>query len=113
MRPTHSPKPKREHYWRTRKDPFESEWPKLLVWLEAEPDATAKELFARLREEHQDKFTDGQLRTLQRRVKEWRCLTARRLVFADNQDLSGVPAPAAAPAADTSTQQLLKIEVSE
>lgn len=100
VRPTHSPKPKLEHYWRTRRDPFESEWPKLLVWLEAEPDATAKELFARLRETHPGKFATGQLRTLQRRVKEWRRLAARRLVFADDQDLSGDPAADTAPTPD-------------
>jgi len=43
---------------------------------------TAKELFDRLREEPSSTFSDGQLRTLQRRVKEWRRLAARRLLFA-------------------------------
>jgi len=54
-----------------------------VTWLELEPDRTAKELFKRLRDEHPGSFADGQLRTLQRRVKEWRRLAARRLVFAE------------------------------
>jgi hypothetical protein len=85
VRPTHRPtgasKPPR--HWRTRKDPFESVWPRVLVWLEAEPDRTAKELFDRVRTEYPADFIEGQLRTLQRRVKEWRRLAARRLVFAE------------------------------
>jgi hypothetical protein len=85
IRPTHRPagaaKPPR--HWRTRKDPFEAVWPRVLVWLEAEPDRTAKELFERVRGEEPTTFSAGQLRTLQRRVKEWRRLAARRLVFAE------------------------------
>ena len=84
-RPTHQPKPKVKRYWRTREDPFAEVWPKVLVWLESEPDQTAKELFARLRMQHPGAFRDGQLRTLQRRVKDWRMTAARRLVFAGNK----------------------------
>lgn len=80
-RPTHQPKPRVKRYWRTRIDPFAEVWPKVLVWLESEPDRTAKELFARLRMQHPDTFQAGQLRTLQRRVKDWRAAVARRLVF--------------------------------
>lgn len=43
----------------------------------------AKELFDRLRNERPADFRKGQLRTLQRRVKEWRRLAARRLVLAE------------------------------
>ncbi len=46
-----------------------------------EPDRTAKELFQRLQVEHPGRFPDGQLRTLQRRVKEWRRAEAHRLIF--------------------------------
>lgn len=46
------------------------------VWLETEPDRTAKELLLRLRAEGLGEFPDEQLRTLQRRLKEWR--SARR-----------------------------------
>ena len=59
---------------------FESVMPQILEWLEAEPDHNAKELFIRLQEKHPDQFEDGQLRTLQRRVKAWRNEKARNLL---------------------------------
>ena len=83
VRPTHRTGPKRARHWRTRTDPFEDTWPRVVIWLETEPDRTAKELFARLRGERPDDFHVGQLRTFQRRVQEWRRLAARRLVFAE------------------------------
>jgi hypothetical protein len=83
VRPTHRKGPKPPRHWRTRRDPFEATWPRVVTWLESEPDRTAKELFARLRGECSDDFVVGQLRTLQRRVREWRRLAARRLVFAE------------------------------
>jgi acyl transferase domain-containing protein len=82
VRPTHcrySAKPRR---WRTRKDPFEAVWLTVLAWLERDPDATAKELFDRLQEKHPGVFSHGQLRTLQRRVKQWRQIMAKKLVYA-------------------------------
>lgn len=82
VRPTHRTGPKPPRHWRTRKDPFETVWPRVVLWLEAEPDRTAKGLFARLRGEQPMHFSAGQLRTLQRRVKEWRRLAARRLLLA-------------------------------
>jgi hypothetical protein len=98
VRPTHRKGPKPPRHWRTRKDPFEATWPRVVTWLESEPDRTAKELFARLREERPGAFTAGQVRTLQRRVKEWRTLAARRLVFAEPlADVGHDAAPAAAP----------------
>ena len=42
VRPTHRAKPTAARYWRTRQDPFEEVWPKVLVWLDSEPDHTAK-----------------------------------------------------------------------
>jgi hypothetical protein len=45
-----------------------------------------KELFARLQAAHPGVFPDGQLRTFQRRVKEWRQAAARRLVFASSAE---------------------------
>ena len=44
----------------------------LLSWLDERPDVAAKDLFLRLQQELPDTFPDGQLRTLQRRVKQWR-----------------------------------------
>lgn len=84
VRPTHRVDARPERYWRTRPDPFEAVWPRVVLWLESEPDRTAKELPHRLRAEGED-FIDGQPRTLQRRVKQWRLQAARRLVFASSK----------------------------
>ena len=97
VRPTHRKEPKPRRDWRTRVDPFESAWPRVVTWLEAEPDRTAKELLVRLQVEGPDAFADGQLRTLQRRVKDWRTAAARRLVlftadFADRTTANHVEA---------------------
>ena len=83
VRPTHRPRKRPPRHWRTRRDPFETTWPRVVQWLEAEPHRTPKELFERLRREHPGMFLPGQIRTLQRRVKDWRRLAARRLLFAD------------------------------
>ncbi len=80
-RPTHANRKGKKHYWRTRKDPFEQVWPDVLQWLQREPDKTAKELFQRLQKEYPGRFSDGQLRTLQRRIKDWRHVMARKLVY--------------------------------
>jgi len=81
VRPTHRQSPARTRDYRTRKDPFEGVWSELLSWLEREPDATGKSLFARLQEHYPGKFTDGQLRTIQRRVRQWRHIMAKQLIF--------------------------------
>jgi hypothetical protein len=62
-------------------DPFESAWPQVLQWLNEQPDANAKELLLRLQESMTGTFPPGQLRTLQRRVKQWRSEIARQLVL--------------------------------
>jgi len=81
VRPTHRKPAQPTRTWRTRQDPFAEVWPQVLSWLEAEPDVTAKALFIRLLELHPDDFKPGQLRTLQRRVREWRQRMARALIF--------------------------------
>ena len=83
VRPTHRDIPKPLRSWRTRVDYFEAVWPVIRLWLEAEPDRTAKELFQRIQANQPNTFPDGQLRTLQRRVQEWRATETRRLLLAD------------------------------
>jgi hypothetical protein len=58
--------------WRTRKDPFEDISEELRQMLIAEPQRTAKSLLLELQGRYPGRFPNGQLRTLQRRVKEWR-----------------------------------------
>jgi hypothetical protein len=79
VRPTHRKPGTGSRAWRTRVDPFEKTWVLVEKWLDQQPDANAKELFLRL--QHTDPtIPDNQLRTLQRRVREWRTAVARRLV---------------------------------
>ena len=68
VRPRPRPTTKKRRYWRTRIDPFETTWPRVVTWLETEPERTAQELFDRLRRERPGAFPPGQVRTLQRRV---------------------------------------------
>jgi len=63
---------KKEHNWRTRPDPFEQEWEQIKEKLEVNPGLEAKTIFEALQREKPGKFEDGQLRTLQRRIKVWR-----------------------------------------
>jgi len=80
VRPTHRTETPSPRDWRTRKDPFESVWPEVLLWLQKDPEATAKSLMDRLDQQFPGPFTDGQLRTLQRRIRDWRRVMARTLV---------------------------------
>ena len=86
-RPTHRKPATKPRSWRTRKDPFETVWSDILLWLQKDPDATAKSLFQRLNREYPERFLDGQIRTLQRRIREWRHVMARKLVY---QCLNGI-----------------------
>jgi hypothetical protein len=80
-RPTHRQGAARPRTWRTRKDPFEGVWPENLLWLQQEPEATATSWFERLDRAYPGRFPEGQLRTLQRRIREWRQVMARQLVY--------------------------------
>lgn len=64
----------RERDWRTREDPFDAVWEEIRVKLQVNPGLQAKTLFKDLQRRHVGKYQDGQLRTLQRRVKKWRAL---------------------------------------
>jgi hypothetical protein len=81
VRPTHRKRNSGPRTYRTRLDPFDAVWPQVQQWLNEQPDINAKELFLRLQESMPGAFASGQLRTLQRRVKEWRSEVARQLVF--------------------------------
>jgi hypothetical protein len=65
-------KPRVPRTYRTRPDPFAAVWEEICKQLEMAPQQTAKALFAELQERHPGQYPDGQLRTLQRRVKTWR-----------------------------------------
>ena len=63
---------KEDRTWRTRKDPFADVWSDLEPQLETNPGLEAKTLFEALQRQYPGKFPDTQLRTLQRRIKQWR-----------------------------------------
>jgi hypothetical protein len=65
---------KGDHIWRTRKDPFDDIWDGMKLMLEINPGLEAKTLFDDLQRRQPGRFADGQLRTLQRRVKYWRAV---------------------------------------
>jgi len=81
VRPTHRKRNTGTRTYRTRVDPFEAVWPQVQEWLNEQPDANAKQLFLRLQDSMAGSFAPGQLRTLQRRVKQWRSEIARQLVL--------------------------------
>lgn len=63
---------KPDRYWRTREDPFEGVWEEVTAMLEKHPGLEAKTIFGYLQRKYPDEFHDGQLRTLQRKIKHWR-----------------------------------------
>jgi transposase len=65
---------KNGHTWKTREDPFEDVWCNVRSYLESNPGLDGTTLFFYLQREYPCKFSDGQLRTLQRKIKRWRAL---------------------------------------
>lgn len=63
---------KQPRTWRTREDPFEEDWPAIAASLAEAPELEAKTLFELLLEGQPEKYEPGQVRTLQRRVRQWR-----------------------------------------
>jgi hypothetical protein len=75
---------KQKHEWRTRPDPFAEVWEGVRERLEVEPGLQAKTLFEHIQRTQPGQFGDGQLRTLQRRIKQWRATEgpAKEVFFA-------------------------------
>jgi transposase len=72
--PSQSKKPR---HWRTRRDPFEEVWEDEIVprlQNDKEEILEAATLFDFLQRKFVGSFQDGQLRTLQRRIRDWRAL---------------------------------------
>ena len=58
--------------YRTRPDPFVMVWPEIEAMLEQAPGLEAVTIFEVLQGRAELSFSDGQLRTLQRRIRRWR-----------------------------------------
>lgn len=63
---------KTSRHWRTHKDEFSDVWPEIQEQLRTNPGLEAKTIFAALQRQQPERFADGQLRTLQRKIKHWR-----------------------------------------
>lgn len=65
---------KTPHTWRTRKDPFDEVWEEAVEYLNRDFSLQAKTVFDFFQRRYPGRFSDGQLRTLQRRFKRWKAL---------------------------------------
>jgi transposase len=76
-------RPREPRKYRTRKDPFEAVWPEIEKLLEEAPGLEALSVFEALKSRGDVSFGDGQLRTLQRRMKRWRarCGPEKEVMF--------------------------------
>ena len=61
----------------------------MLLWLQKDPDT--KDLLTKLCETYPGRFEDAQLRTLQRRVKDWRGVMAKGLIYAASDEPASEP----------------------
>ena len=69
--------PKVVHNWRTRIDPLEAVWDELETLLAEEPDLQPSTLLYYLQDKYPGKYSNNILRTLQRRVKDWKVLKGK------------------------------------
>jgi len=63
---------KQPRQYQTRPNPFAEDWPWVVAELERDPALQAKTLFALLTDKHPGRFSENQLRTLQRHIATWR-----------------------------------------
>ena len=76
--------------WKTRVDPFAEVWSEVEALLEQGPGWEAKTLFEELQRRHPGRFAEGQLRTLQRRIKQWQAMRGPdKEVFFTQQHVPG------------------------
>lgn len=73
---------KPERTWRTREDPFAEDWEEAEEIFTEAPTLQAKTVFDYLCEKKPDAYQEGQLRTFQRHVRDWRAMSGPpKMVF--------------------------------
>lgn len=74
--------------WRTRNDPFADVWEEVREKLEVSPELQANTVFDWLQQRYPGRFADGQLRTLQRRIRQWRAAAGppKEVIFAQTHE---------------------------
>ncbi len=75
------------HTWKTRADVFEDDWSELEKKLEVAPGLQAKTLMEHLLRKHPGKYRQGHLRTLQRRVRDWKAQHGKSQAIIFRQDI--------------------------
>lgn len=97
------------HTWRTRVDPLEGtmEYARILFGLE--PDITSPKLLQKLHEKYPDKITGKELRTLRRRLSEWRKESLKLTITTYESD-TRYDALAFSDSLQNLTQKALKLE---
>ena len=81
---------KPDRTWRTRSDAFADVWDEVRQQMETNPGLEAKTVFEALQRKYPGQFADGQLRTLQRRLKQWRATEGpSREVFFTQEHVPG------------------------
>jgi hypothetical protein len=80
----------KDRTWRTRSDPFTQVWEEVREQVATNPGLEAKTLMEALQRKYPGKFADGQVRTLPRRLKQWRATDGpEREVFFAQQHVAG------------------------
>lgn len=67
----------KDRWWRTREDPFNAIWRdeiEPLLKADTKRELKAKTILGEIKQKHPDNFGDGHLRTLQRRIRDWRAI---------------------------------------
>jgi hypothetical protein len=87
VRPTHRNPSDGIREYRTRVDDFDYDWIEIVARLETGPDLTAKEILRDLVRKYPERHSMKKLRTLQRRIAEWRREMAERLLNIKNDNI--------------------------
>ena len=70
-----------------QRDPFEGVWDGIKAMLTTNPGLEAKTLFEDLQRRCPGRFADGQLRTLQRKIKRWRATEVGGKILSSQREL--------------------------
>lgn len=94
--------------YRTRKDPFAMHWDEIESMLKLAPELQANTLLAYLMSKYIGQYREGQLRSLQRRIQDWRAFNGKDKKIIFPQDIK----PGRQSQSDWTNMNALKITLS-